>query len=206
VSPQPRLDFITELLYVRLMAFFDPEAPLVIRRGKLPHWRQEGTIYFVTFRLADSLPQAKLEWLRREKEIWLRLNPEPRTDSQQHQYRERFTQTVDRWLDAGYGRCILARHDCKAIMEASLMRFDGVRYKLGEFVVMPNHVHAIVVPIDGYQLAWILHSWKSFTAHEFNRILNSSGLVWRHESFDHIARSAEHLAIFETYIRNNPKR
>ena len=124
------------------MAFFDPEAPLVIRRGKLPHWRQEGTIYFVTFRLSDSLPQTKLEWLRREKELWLRLNPEPRSNRQQREYHERFTQTVDRWLDAGYGRCVL----------------------------------------------------------------NSSGPIWRHESFDHIIRSAEHLAKFEAYIRNNPMR
>jgi putative transposase len=55
------------------MAFFNPEASLIIRRGKLPHWRQEGVIYFVTFHLADSLPRAKLEWLRREKELWLAL-------------------------------------------------------------------------------------------------------------------------------------
>ena len=114
------------------MSFFNPEASLVIYRGKLPHWRQEGAIYFVTFHLADSLPQTKLEWLRREKELWLRLNPEPHTDEQKRQYHERFTQTVDRWLDAGYGRCILARSDCKVIMEASLLHFDGVRYDLGE--------------------------------------------------------------------------
>jgi hypothetical protein len=82
------------------MAFFNPEASLIIRRGKLPHWRQEGAIYFVTFRLADALPQAELEWLRREKELWFRLNPEPHTDSQQQEYHRRFTQRVDRWLDA----------------------------------------------------------------------------------------------------------
>jgi REP element-mobilizing transposase RayT len=187
------------------MTFFDPEARFDIHRGKLPHWRQDGVIYFVTFRLADSLPQSKLDWLRREKELWLRLNPEPHTDSQKRLFDERFTQVVDRWLDAGYGSCILARPDCKSIMESSLAHFDGLRYELGEFMVMPNHVHAIVAPIGGHQLYRILHSWKSFTAHEFNRILKSSGQIWRHESFDHIVRSAEHLAKFEAYIRNNPK-
>jgi type I restriction enzyme R subunit len=170
-----------------------------------PAWRQEGVIYFVTFRLVDSLPQTKLEWLRREKELWLALNLEPGTDSQRREYRERFTQTVDRRLDAGYESCILARPDFKSIMESSLMHFDGVRYELGEFMVMPNHVHAIVAPIGTYQFTGILHSWKSFTAHEFNRILISSEPVWRHENFDHIVRSAEHLAKYETYIRNNPK-
>ena len=65
--------------------FFDPDASLIIHRGKLPHWRQEGVIYFVTFHLADSLPQTTLEWLRRGKELWLRLNPEPHTESQRRQ-------------------------------------------------------------------------------------------------------------------------
>jgi hypothetical protein len=73
------------------MAFFNHDAAVVIRRGKLPHWRQEGVIYFVTFRLADSLPQVKLDCLRQEKELWLRLNPEPHTRGQQIQYNERFT-------------------------------------------------------------------------------------------------------------------
>jgi REP element-mobilizing transposase RayT len=80
-----------------------------------------------------------------------------------------------------------------------------MRYELGEFVVMPNHVHAIVAPTGGHQLAQILHSWKSFTAHQFNRVLDSSGHVWQKESFDHIVRSAQHLAKFEAYIRNNPR-
>jgi REP element-mobilizing transposase RayT len=187
------------------MAFFNPEAPLAIHRGKLPHWRQESVIYFVTFRLADSLPQAKLDWLRREKELWIKLNPEPLNCHQQDEFHQRFTETIDRWLDAGYGSCILARPDCQAMMESSLQHFDGERYELGEYIVMSNHVHVIVATIGEQQLSPILHSWKSFTAHQFNRLLNSSGRIWCPESFDHIVRSAEHLAKFEAYIRNNAK-
>ena len=91
-------------------------------------------------------------------------------------------------------------------MESSLMHFDGTRYELGEFVVMPNHVHAVVAPIGAHQLTRILHDWKSFSAHQFNRVLTSSGRIWHRESFDHIVRSAEALAKFDTYIRNNPKK
>ena len=185
------------------MTFFDFGAPLTIHRGKLPHWRQESVIYFVTFRLADSLPQSKLEWLRHEKELWIKLNPKPHNSRQQDEFHQRFTEEIDRWLDAGYGSCILGRPDCKAIMESSLRHFDGERYELGEFIVMPNHVHAIVATIGEHQLTPILHSWKSFSAHKFNRILSSSGRIWLPESFDHIVRSAEHLAKFEAYIRNN---
>jgi REP element-mobilizing transposase RayT len=187
------------------VAFFNPNAPLIIHRGKLPHWRQESAIYFVTFRLADSLPQDKLEWLRREKELWIKLNPEPHDWRQQDEFHRRFTETIDRWLDADSGSCILARPDCKAIMESSLRHFDGERYELGEFMVMPNHVHAIVATVGEHQLSAILHSWKSFTAHQFNRMLISSGRIWHPESFDHIVRSAGHLAKLEAYIRDNGK-
>ena len=188
------------------MPFFDPDAPLTIHHGKLPHWRQECVIYFVTFRLADSLPQAKLDWLRHKKELWIRLNPGPHNARQQEEFHQRYTETIDRWLNAGWGSCILACPDCKAIMESSLRHFDGERYELGEFIVMPNHVHAIVATNGGYPLTAILHTWKSFTAHQFNRLLNSSGRVWCPESFDHIVRSPEQLAKFRAYIRNNGKR
>jgi REP element-mobilizing transposase RayT len=187
------------------MSFFNPDATFAIRHGKLPHWRQDEVIYFVTFHLADSLPEHQLKSLQHEKDLWLRLHPEPHTEIQRRQYDERFTQTVDRWLDAGHGSCILAQPECKSIMESSLLHFDGVRYELGEFVVMPNHVHAIVAPIGGHQLTQILHNWKSFTAHQFNRVLNLSGQRWHRESFDHIVRSAEHLAKYTAYIRDNPK-
>jgi REP element-mobilizing transposase RayT len=186
------------------MSFFNSGAAVVVHRGKLPHWRQEGVIYFVTFHLADSLPQSRLEWFRQEKKLWLRHNPEPHSLAQRVEYYQRFTKTVDRWLDAGYGRCILAKPACKTVMESSLLHFDGVRYELGEFIVMPNYVHAIVSPTGEHQLTQILHNWKSFSAHQFNRILGSNGQIWHRESFDHIVRSERHLAKFEAYIRNNP--
>ena len=131
------------------MSFFNPNAPLTIHRGKLPHWRQESAIYFVTFRLADFWPRAKLESLRREKELWMKLNPEPLDCRRQDEFHQRFTETIDRWLSADYGSCILARPDSKAIMESSLRHFDRERYELGKFIVVPNHVHAIVATIGG---------------------------------------------------------
>src|ERR1700730_6345329 len=86
------------IIYCSSMAFFNPGARLTIHRGKLPHWRQESVIYFVTFRLGDSLPQSKLEWLRREKELWIKLNPKPHNCHQQDEFHQRFTEKIDRWL------------------------------------------------------------------------------------------------------------
>jgi len=44
---------------------------------------------------------------------------------------------------------------------------------------MPNHVHAIVQPLRGYELEQIMHSWKSFTSHEIQKLRGTSGQIWR---------------------------
>ena len=94
----------------------------------------------------------------------------------------------------------------KSIVENSLGHFDGERYQLDEFIVMPNHVHALVTPLPPHKLSDILHSWKSFTAKEINRLFGRTGALWRKESFDHIVRSPESLRHFRQYIRDNPRR
>jgi REP element-mobilizing transposase RayT len=83
--------------------------------------------------------------------------------------------------------------------------FNGQRYVLGEHVVMPNHVHALVRPLANHDLDRILHSWKSFSANQINKLIGSHGPVWHQESFDHIVRTASQLARIEQYIRDNPK-
>ena len=90
-------------------------------------------------------------------------------------------------------------------VEDTLRHYDNDRYRLDEFVVMPNHVHAIVAPLGEYLLSPILHAWKSFTAHKINKVLGRRGAFWQKESFDHIVRSAASLEKFRQYIRDNPK-
>jgi REP element-mobilizing transposase RayT len=117
-----------------------------VSRRNLPHWRRDGAIYWVTFRLADSLPQAKLAELRNERTAWLQENPEPWTPAQFHDQENRFGQRVQRWLDAGYGSCALARPDIRETVRRCLTRFDGDRLHLHAAVIMPNHVHALIEP------------------------------------------------------------
>jgi len=130
--------------------FFDSEADFQVYRRNLPHWRQAGVTYFVTFHLADSLPMQKLAVLKEEKKRWLALNPPPHNESQAKEYHRNFSQRINERLDAGYGSCILARPDIFRLVESVLIFFNGQRYVLGEYVVMPNHVHALVKPIANH--------------------------------------------------------
>jgi type I restriction enzyme R subunit len=184
---------------------FDPSEPIGDLSGNLPHWRQDGTTYFVTFRTADSLPRGKLlQWLE-DRATWLQRNPEPHSEAQRHEYWERFPARFQYWLDQGHGACALKQAKLRQVVEDTLRHFDGDRYNLDELIVMPNHVHVIVTPLGENILSAIVHSWKSFAANKINEALGRCGAFWQKESFDHIVRSVDSLEKFRKYIRENPK-
>jgi putative transposase len=132
------------------MRFLNSNERVELYRGKLPHWRQSRVIYFVTFRLYDSLPTAKLLELRQQRELWLKLNPAPWSRAQRKEYNERFNLRIQEWLDAGVGSCLLENPELKQVMDGVLKFFDRDRYELDEFCTMPNHVHVLVSPKSGW--------------------------------------------------------
>ncbi|MFA4943389.1 MAG: DUF1156 domain-containing protein [Lentisphaeria bacterium] len=185
--------------------YFNPYEPVDIRERRLPHWTQPGTAFFVTFRLADSIPKPRLEQWRREREAWLAAHPESElTPELRKEYYRLFNDRMEAWLDAGEGECHLRSPQVRRIVADTLMHFDGSRYDLGAWCIMPNHVHALVRPRDNHTLSDVLHSWKSFTAHAINKLLGREGEFWQHESYDHIVRSPQSLWRIEQYIMNNP--
>ncbi len=185
------------------IGYFHKDQDITNLSGNLPHWRQDAVTYFVTFRTADSLPQEKLKLWQTEKNEWLKQHPEPHDKETKRKFYEKFPERIQKWLDQGYGECILGKEECKAIVENALTHFDGDRYELDEYVVMPNHVHVIVTPKNGYALSGILHSWKSYTASKINKRIGKSGSFWQKESFDHIVRSPEQLERIRAYICNH---
>jgi|GEM_PF-58293 len=181
--------------------YFRPDEPVANLSGNLPHWRQEGTSYFVTFRCADALPQEKLKQWQQELAQWHAVHPEPHDEATRQEFYERFPKRMQTWLDAGYGECLFRQPAMREIVESALRHFDGQRYRLAEFVVAANHVHALVTPLGEHLLSNILHSWKSFTGNKINEVRGRSGTFWQKETFDHIVRSPASLAKFREYIK-----
>ena len=105
----------------------------------LPHWRQDGATYFVTFSLADALPankQHEIESMRRE---WEHRHQPPRNEQDWQDYASTVYAFGERALDAGYGRCWF-QHSCYVIeLQRSLLHFHQQRYELGCYVAMFNH-------------------------------------------------------------------
>jgi REP element-mobilizing transposase RayT len=183
---------------------FVPDSTVVRTRRDLPHWQQDFCTYFITFRLADSLPQADLTRLNYEKAEWLRVHPKPWDEPTSAQYDKKFTAQIERWLDNGHGACVLRQPEISAIVSGALKHFDGERYALDEWVVMPNHVHVLVQPAAKIKLEELLHSWKSFTAHAINGILKRTDTLWMDEYYDHAVRTWRQMEAFRKYIRENP--
>lgn len=184
--------------------FFEEHGGVDVHRRNLPHWRQEGKLYFVTWRQADSIPAEKRQLLIREREAFIRAHGDPAiaplSPELMRRYHQLFNERVQRWIDAGYGSCLLRKPVAVHIVRTALHHFDGVRYLLGSFAVAGNHVHVLVVPMPGIKLSTVLHSWKSYTAKAINKAVGRSGTLWQDESYDHLVRSAASLHRIEEYI------
>ena len=182
-----------------------PDIPVSMYTRHLPHWRQEGATYAVTFRQADSIPQEQLQALKRWRTVWESENPEPRNELQWKQFAQEITNKTERWLDHGYGSCVLRETRFSQMMLDSLLHFQDQRLFTSCCVVMPNHVHAIIQPIHGHELEDCLQRIKQYVALRVNRTIGRKGALWEEESYDRIIRDEEHLWNIVQYIGKNPK-
>ena len=145
-------------------------------RGYLPHFDAGAAVQAITYRLADSLPR-HVECDRRRSESL---------------------------LDRGRGRCILRQPALAREVIDAWRHFDGVRYRLHAWVVMPNHVHVVATMFDGHPLSRIVHSWKSYTAHRIRALTGGTGRVWHPDYWDRFVRDEAHFLTAVTYVEYNP--
>lgn len=173
------------------------DLPLTVYYRHLPHWRQDGATYFVTFRLADSLPQSKLRELEGIKREWLArhgihvgtgckpvLRGESLSRHEWDEYSRIVMEKVDVWLDRGMGECWLKAPELARIVVDDLHHGDSHRYELGCYVTMPNHVHAIIRPLDpqAFPLEKVLHGCKRHSSRQINIQVGRTGVLWQEES------------------------
>ena len=81
--------------------FLNPYEEISKPRGSLPHWEQDGACYFITFRLADSLPAELLMKWKQDRDAWLEKNPQPWSEETEAEYHREFTLRIEKWLDQG---------------------------------------------------------------------------------------------------------
>lgn len=209
--------------------FFDPKRDFTVAWKTLPHWSQAGTVCFITWRTGDSLPpHVQREWANKRADILRaagvaddgrrrvsarldygrRVSPKlaslpPLERSKLHWRRFK---AWDEHLDRGAGACVLARPELSQIVADCLHHFEGDRYVLTDFVVMPNHVHILAALADEDRLLAQATCWKRFISTQINQALGRRGEFWQVEQFDHLVRSPEQFEYLRRYIADNPRR
>ncbi len=215
-----------------LLADFTPPGPISLAelrcRGDLPHLYRENGSYFVTFRLWDAVESRGAGVSPADRPMGVSpavpaaAGPQPAgrmprgsrpsrkaggTPAPRKKPTEKMSVAEIAALaepPLTLGSCILARPELANLVQKSVRFFDGQRYSLAAWCVMPNHVHAVFTALGTHDPSDILHSWKSYTSHEMNKILRITGSRWERESFDHLIRSLEHFEAFVQYVENNP--
>jgi type I restriction enzyme R subunit len=199
----------------------------------LPHWRQAGVTYFVTFRQDDSIPaKVLLEWHDFRQRWFKAHNMVPGALAADRQgwaeayrciplqarraFERQQARMLHEELDLCHGSCVLSHPEARKIVADSLSYFHGDRLWLGDFVIMPNHAHVLLVPFDGWELEDQLESIKKWTSREIGLWLETQADViewrqqrrprfWQQEAYDRIVRDTTELAAFRRYIAQNPR-
>ena len=186
-------------------------------RRHLPHWQPRNAVFFVTFRLKNSLPDEVLEALREERE---------RTN-QNKLDRQHYFEGWEEFLDmAKFGPRWLSQPEVAEVIKETMHYRDGKVFDLHAFCIMSNHVHAIFEPLSrsechsdirksGWQpdrneseyhsdLHKIMQSLKRHTARQANILLGREGAFWQDESYDHVIRDSEEYTRIINYVLENP--
>lgn len=193
---------------------FDRDKATRAYRRNLPHWRQSGATYFVTFRLNDAMPAEAKARLDEQLAKWLSAKGvDPRSDLRdgyeqlgqrdRFLFRKYFNRLREEIHDSGYGNCFLARPQVVETFVEQLFVADGCEMHIGDYIVMPNHVHLLIDPAK-QELEDCLKRIKGRSATFCNRLLERTGTFWQSDSFDHIVRNLDQLEKYRVYIRDNP--
>lgn len=182
----------------------NPHLPVRIYHRHLPHWRQDGATYVVTFRQADSLPAYRIAELKQLRREWERRNLEPRSEAAWKEYAKGFTRRVDGWLDEGHGSCCFSNRKSTEILASAVTKFHNQRFHVGAYAIMPNHCHLIIRPFTGFAVEDRVGAMKKYSTIELRKHENLPEPFWMQESHDRIIRDENHLAKAIEYIGLNP--
>ena len=202
------------------------ENDTIYYRRNMPHIQPGGATFFVTFRLAGSLPKEVVLRLKEEQSKNERLlykvkdetERKKKIDDQRKLYFGKFDEILDR---ATSGRNWLKDERIAKVVADAICLHVKKEFDLLAYCIMLNHVHLVFtvrhdyIPsvraearatstTSRYIVTDILRLIKGSTAREANKILNRTGAFWQHESYDRVVRDEKELNRIIWYTINNP--
>jgi REP element-mobilizing transposase RayT len=171
------------------------------QRGNTPHWELTGATYSITWRLHGSLPAEAVRRLQDDREARQRRAS---TGLERLEIQRAWEFDTDELLHHSPSARYLEDPRIATCVVSALQFFAGTRYDLLAWCVMPNHVHVVMRISGDLPLEKIVHSWKSYTANQANKILGRTGTFWQREYYDRIIRDEKDLTRTIAYVRGNP--
>lgn len=195
-------------------------------QSRLPHILPIGATFFISYRLADSLPRSIVKKLEKELadeiQVLKKISRED-LDVEISKAKKRYFGKFDKQLDIEpFGSCYLQMPEVANLVKDSLFKKDGEWYELLAFCIMPNHVHVLldmsmqhynehngiktVVELEKkyVQLDKIMKQIKGSSARYINMLLNRSGALWQKDSYDRFVRNEKEWINIVNYILENP--
>ncbi len=183
------------------------EIALTLMLAMEPGSRSAGT-HYVTLRLVDALPRPVVEaWhddVDRHTARLTKAKGRPLTEHESREVAHRSLGRMDRVLNQGRGRAVLRDERAASAVESTLWGGDGERYRLHAWVVMPNHVHALVTPCPGHSIGEIVGEWRTESARRVNAELRRTGPLWHPDTIDHVLIHPSDLARVRASIVADP--
>jgi putative transposase len=178
-------------------------------RRNLPHLYYSDGIYFITYRLVNSIPYVILKTIRAELKKISEIKTKRLTNAEKiHLDRrlKRLFKKYDALLDSGnYGEKYLLLPRIIKIVKHTLNFPDGKDYRLICYCIMPNHVHLVFELLKGNKgVSKIMQSIKRISSTDSNAVLNREGTFWQSESFDRLVRNDRELYNIIKYVLLNP--
>ncbi len=187
----------------------------------LPHIHLPNASYFITFRLADSLPVEMLARMREAYEEQERLLKSQFSGQilaeERYKLQKLFCAKYDAALDkAEHGPKWLAEPRFAELVSERIRKLEPEHYHLHIYCIMHNHVHLLIdqqdipepqQPVSGHRYTALSHAMRALkgsTGYASARLLGRKGAFWTHESYDHVVRDEKEFERIANYIVNNP--
>lgn len=192
----------------------------------LPHYHPFRGTFFLTFRLAGSIPDFilhdfRINYEKDRKTLYSKIKYETELKVKLYDLQKFYFGKYDAVLEkCEYGPKYLLNEEVASIVFNKIMEFDVLKYELIALDIEPNHVHMIIFlnedlktselnkfgKTKDYILADTLRLIKGSTSRQSNIVFNRNDQFWHHESYDHIVRNEYELERIINYILNNPLR
>lgn len=172
-----------------------------------PTWNPDANPHFATFRLTDSLSPKILGELTSEESVLLEKaeSGDFLSAEEADRWKAFYLDRIDPALNAAHGTCILRDAKVADLVENAFRHFDGKKYHLLAWCVMPNHVHALFTPLADHDPADIVNSWKSLTGYAANKILGRQTEFWQKDVYEHGLTSEDEFKARLKQILHDPE-